>query len=49
MNKSIILGNLDCMPSSVRLTYLNNLYLTAANEKDEQMILEMIERLKNNF
>ena len=47
MNKDKILAKLDSLPTfSQKLEYLNILFSQAKTEKAEEMILEMIERLK---
>ena len=50
MKKSTILKKLEKMSSfTEKLEYLNGLYLKASTSLDEEMILEMIERLKRGF
>lgn len=45
-----ILKKLDKLDSfDSKLEYLNNMFLKAKTEKDEELVLDMIKRLKNGF
>lgn len=47
MNKNKILKKIDELPDYYsKLEYLNGLFLRAKNNKDETLILNMIEQLK---